>query len=150
MSVKGGKYYTMSLRLLRRWDEVYGKLYRTKSHGMHEAINSFPVMRTQTIREMQGVFSNSELRAMLKHFRHTVPEEPMLRANKENFINLLIDSASWNNLEAKYNISYDDLVWKVNKLTSVQVYFLQSEIVRHWKMKHLGYTIQDFFNIFNP
>lgn len=148
MNMKKGKYYT-SLWVYRRWDETYSKLFKTKSRGMAEAINSFPLLRIHSIREMDNVFTKRELRALTEHFRHSIPEDPALRVNKENLISLIIDSSDWNNLGAKYNISYDDLIWKINNLTSAQVYFLQSEIARYWQMKRLGFTIKDFFTNFN-
>ncbi len=126
-----------SIYLYTRYVPTYTKLYRAKTTGMREAINSFLLLRMHTIRELRGRFSKNELTALtdlLKHFKHFKLKDPANLINKDGLISFILDSEEWSNLEVSHGIDYSDLVYKIEQLTSAQVYFLQSEIGRYWHL----------------
>jgi len=134
-----------SMRLLVRDLDALKRLYGTKTAGMQQAIDGFIPLRQYTLREIQGTFTKSELIALTDFLRRMPIEDPLLRINKEALITLLLDNSELHDLSISHEIVYDDLIYKLNKLTAAQVYFLQSEIARYWKVnKGKRYNIDQF------
>ena len=134
-----------SMRLLVRDLDALKRLYGTKTAGMQQAIDGFIPLRQYTLREIQGTFTKSELIALTDFLRRMPIEDPLLRINKEALITLLLDNSELHDLSISHEIVYDDLIYKLNKLTAAQVYFLQSEISRYWKInKGKRYNIDAF------
>ena len=136
-----------SMRLLVRDLDALKRLYGTKTAGMQEAIDGFIPLRQFTLREIRGTFTESELLALTDFLRRMPIEDPLIRINKEALINLLLDNSELHDLSISHEIVYDDLIYKLNKLTAAQVYFLQSEIGRYWKInKGKRYNIDEFID----
>ena len=132
-------------RMRKRDAAAYAKLYGFKTTGIQEAIDSFLYLRMHTIREIRGTFTESELLALTDFLRRMPIEDPLLRINKDTLITLLLDNSELHDLSISHEIVYNDLKPKLEKLTAAQVYFLQSEIARYWKVnKGKRYNIDQF------
>ncbi len=126
--------------------DIYVKLYANKSSGMHEAVNAFLPLRFHTIKEIREIgFSKEELTALTDHLRYVPLQDPVNLIEKDTLIKHIRNSKEWDNLEKSHKIVYDDLISKLKKLTAAQVYFLQSEIARYWKLKKGKHSKIDAF-----
>lgn len=136
-----------SVRLYLRDVPVLEKLYQSRSRGMQEAVDGFLPLRFHTLREIRGIFTKAELTALVDHMRHMPLDDPIIRINKEIFISYIVDSSEWKNLAVTHGIVYSDLVYKIEKLTAAQNFFLLSEIHRYWRNnKGMRLYIDDFIN----
>jgi DNA-binding transcriptional MerR regulator len=116
--------------------KIYGHIYPTLTYGLSLAANSWIPLRLHTIREIRNIgFSRAEIKALVDHLRNIPMKDPVHMIEKEMLLIHVLNSQEWNNLEVAHGISYDDLVYKINKMTAAQVFFLQAEIALYWFKK---------------
>ena len=132
--VDGAKKTQQGIYMYIRDKSIYRDTYGTLTQGLHEAVAGWLPLRFHTIREIRLIgFSKAELLALTDHLRNIPLQDPVHMIEKETLIIHILNSQEWNNLERTHGIVYDDLVYKLNKLTAAQTYFLQSEIACYWK-----------------
>jgi hypothetical protein len=120
------------VRLLDRELEAYATLYRTRMNGMSEAVNCFLPLREHTLREIRGIFTRAEIEGLTIFIGCHPVTDPLIMVRRDTLIQHIVDSVDRYNLEIKHGVDYEDLLFKVDRLSAAQAYFLQSEIFRYW------------------
>lgn len=110
------------------------KLYGNNSAGTSRAAECFPYIRRAVIAEIKGTFQINELHAIIDSFNGTIID-PQYSANKQMLIAHLEDANQYEYIGKRFNIDIQDLLKKVQELTTAQAFFLQEEIYRFWNVE---------------
>lgn len=123
---------------LQKLDE----LFRYRKEGVEVAIDSFIVLRRVALAQFKGVFTESELSALVDCFNATMLTKSM-QAYKETILAQVQDSDKYEGLYSKWAIDTESFEGKINRLTELQSFFLQEELYRFWNGAGYGYPMPE-------
>lgn len=115
---------------IRTDTEVTGYLeknFTSKSAGAIIAVESFLCLRKACIMELKGVFTKMELLGLIDALQGSklIPE---YQVNTNTFVFQLIDINTMQKTFSKFDVIFNKLIDKIQKLTAAQVFFIQCEI----------------------
>ena len=97
--------------------DFMSRAFKSSGSGLNHVIESFPFLYNRTLKEVKGVFSRGELYLIVDVFEglsltpHNAGEHLLEECLKE---------ISLDHLDAKWRVNKDNLVKKINSLTSFQ------------------------------
>jgi hypothetical protein len=103
--------------------KTFVALYHTSSNGVTIAANDFLLLREKTLKELENLLSETELKILVKCLSKLDRKKTyMVRAN------LLLHLEEYLEEALKNNADFSTLHKKVEKLTNAQAYFLMDTI----------------------
>jgi len=111
--------------------EAYAKIYGKGNAGVARAGNVFLSLRAHSLRELKGLFTRLELKALVLNFE-SVNFEPRSACNKLVVTAQICDGEQMQGTFSNLKIDVDALKAKISALSAAQVYFLVDEIDRFW------------------
>jgi len=121
----------ISLRTEEKIANELAAIYENTSKGAAIAVEAFPYMRKYTLDELRGIFTKEELSAIVNSLNSIIMQAELM-ISKDVFVAHLEDSDKFEGLAEIWGIDFVKLSEKIERLSSVQVYFLQDEIRRFW------------------
>jgi hypothetical protein len=118
---------------------IFGKAYE----GLQTAAISFLTLRKKALRDIKGIFSGSEIMALVDIHNATM-FDPNIAAMPGALVASIEDSNNLDGLGAKWSVDIDKLISKVGSLSDYQVFFLSFECYSFWYGKNAGNDLDSF------
>ena len=111
------------------------------------AISSFIEIKRQTLKELTGIFSESELKCLVDIARSTMFDQ-VFAAQKVSLIASIEDSEKYESTASKWGVDLKVLLSKVDKLTAAQCFFIQRETYLFWYGDNTSGNLDEFIERF--
>lgn len=126
------KSNTIAVRIYNpKTHDYFKRVYRNKCHGATIAVSFWPYLRTRTLVELKGVFSRSELCALIDIHNGTHVQPTY--AYSSIIEHQLSDGCDSSGLAEKWGIKKEDTVTKINSLTAAQTIIFLDWIRLFWE-----------------
>lgn len=122
---------------------VFGSGY----NGLLQTTESFFAQRRLAKKDLKGIFTEAELKALLDMHNGTIFEPKI--AQKTTLVGEIEDSELYENTLTNWAVDKEVLVTKVNKLTELQAFWMQFECWAFWyveqtEIKDLDKFVNEF------
>jgi hypothetical protein len=121
------------MQLTEPLENFYEGRYRIRTHGINNALESFPVLQSHALAEIKRKFSEKDIDCLVECFG----KEPLIAGTSTPFIIAIRLSESERVKETltKKQVSEDLILSNITSLTSAQCYFLMERISRFNDLK---------------
>lgn len=110
------------------------ELFESKYDGAKTAIEAFLALRVSALSEVRNLgLQQKEIISIVDSLNGTMSSDARMQANVSVFVAHMEDFESLESGISRHGANASELIEKVKKLSSAQVYFLQDEIYRWWQ-----------------
>ncbi len=122
-------------------------IFENAYQGLQTCTTTFLELRRKALRELKGIFSVSEVNALVDIHNATI-FDPRIASMSGSLIASVEDANLLDGLCTKWAIDFNSLISKLKELNDFQTFFLSFECYVFWYGKNSGSDIESFVKRF--
>ena len=138
---------TVSTYLDEKSKEELLSIFENTYQGLQTCTGTFLVLRRKALREIKGMFTISELHALIDIHNATI-FDPQVSCISGALIASVEDANNFDGLCTKWGVNFDSLLEKLKRLNDFQSFFLSFECYAFWYGKNAGNNLDEFVKRF--
>ncbi|MCT4602472.1 MAG: hypothetical protein N4A59_06185 [Marinifilum sp.] len=123
----------INARIFKETASKLEKLFGKETTGVAFAAEIYTPLSYQMLKDVKGVFSEKELKAMIDNHNGTMPDFQFM--GKQFLVAHCQDGDTYEGMAEKWEIDINDLVSKIENCSNAGIFYFHSEIFRFWNDK---------------
>lgn len=122
----------VTIRISELTEKMILSAYPKTYAGATKAVEAYPYLRRHSLDEIKGAFTREEIVALVDSLNGLI-QESNFQANVSISVQHLEDFEKYDRGITRHGADDVQMIRKISRLTSAQVYFLQEEIRLFWE-----------------
>ncbi len=120
---------------LDKIESLLAQVFDNKTAGAETVLVSWSILRTRTLSELKGIFTEQEMHALADAYSGSM-FDPQFACSNQYLKVHIEDAILFEQFTQDWGIDLIELKEKIGKLTAAQSYFITEEIQRYWSKEY--------------